>query len=415
LHRSGLRRVVKYAWIATSLFVLVGFIGVLLLLANLLPGDDVPVAPLVATGVIAVAFDPVRRRVQRRVGRMLYGERDDPYGVLARLGDTIARTLDPDDTLPLLAETLGRSLKLPYVAVELDRRDGPRLAAEHGRPVGSVEAFHMDIHGRRVGRLLVAPRVPGDRFTARERGLLTDTALQAAAAAERISLIRDLQDSRERVVMAREEERRRLRRDLHDGLGPTFAGLSMQLRAARKYLAPGRAVEILDGMAADLMTVQSEVRRLVDQLRPVALDKGLAAALREECRRFHSTGLSVDLGVNGSLDGLPAPVEEAAYRVVAEALTNVVRHSGTRDCRVTVSRTAWLEIEITDDGVGIDGPPTRSGVGLASMRERVEELGGVFAIGAAEPSGTTIRARLPSGFRSGGHRAVTRGEAAARG
>jgi two-component system NarL family sensor kinase len=298
--------------------------------------------------------------------------------------------------LPLSTNTIAQSLQVPYVAVELQGSDGPRLLAEHGRATTTVETFEMVAHGEHVGRLLVAPRSSGSHFTRQERRLLRDVALHAAVAVEATQLSRDLQDSRERLVMAREEERRRLRRDLHDGLGPSLAGMSMQVRAARKLLSEsGRVGQILDAVAADLTACTSEVRQLVDQLRPPALDRGLVAALRAECQRFNTATLTVEFVAGETLGTLPAAIEVAAYRITAEALTNVTRHSQAQTCRVTLSSLDPLTIEIIDDGIGI-APGMRTGVGLNSMRERAVELGGDCDITARDPHGTAVRVRLPS-------------------
>jgi signal transduction histidine kinase len=250
-------------------------------------------------------------------------------------------------------------------------------------------------HGERLGRLIVANRSSTSRFTRRERRLLGDLAVQAAVAVEATRLVRDLQGSRERLVMAGEEERRRLRRDLHDGLGPTLAGMSMQVGAVRKLVTDNaRVSEILAALAEDLQNCTAEVRQLVDKLRPPALDAGLAEALRTQCQRFATATLSVQFRASGTLDGLPAAVEVAAYRVVAEALTNAARHSQARTCQVTVSRQKTLTLEIIDDGVGITDPSAR-GVGLNSMRERAAELGGHCVITEAWPGGTWVRVNLP--------------------
>ncbi|HEX8632305.1 MAG TPA: sensor histidine kinase [Catenuloplanes sp.] len=383
-------------WLVMSLLVVLGFVGTVAVLRDVLMRGWPADAALVATGLVAVAFAPLQRRVQRAVNRLVYGERDDPYKVIGRLGDLLGHTVQPDAVLPLLSATILRSLQVPYVAVELAGRDGPRLLAEDGRPAETVESFEMVAHGERIGRLLVATRSPHGRFTPRERRLLQDVALHAAVAGEATRLTRDLQESRERLIVAREEERRRLRRDLHDGLGPSLAGMSMQARAARRLLPPGTRVgELLDAMATDLRSCSVEVRRLVDQLRPPALDNGLAAAVRGECGRFANGTVDVRLTVDGALDGLPAAIDVAVFRIVAEALTNVTRHSGARTCQVTLHRRRVLSIEITDDGVGITGPGPYAGVGLTSMRERAEELGGQVTVGPADPQGTTIRVRLP--------------------
>jgi two-component system, NarL family, sensor kinase len=395
----GLDQIVNrtVVWLVMSLVVIAGFVGLVALLRRLVAVGDASHASLVATGLIAVVFEPLRGRVQRGVDRYLYGERDDPYRVIARLGDLFGRTTEPTDVLPRLTGTGARSLRVPYVALELDEPEGAgtRLTAEHGRATPGVERFELVVHGQGLGRLLVAPRSTGGRFTRRERRLLANVATQAAVAVQATRLIHDLRRSRERLVMAREEERRRLRRELHDGLGPTLAGMSMQVRAAHNLLSQeGRARRILVDLAGDLRRCTAEVRQLVDQLRPPALDAGLEAALRAECRRFDTASLSVQLFVEGDLRGLPAAVEVAAYRIAAEALTNVARHARARNCRVTVRRDGSLTVEVADDGAGVD-PARPPGVGLASMRERATELGGECRVVAAVPRGTAVSVRLP--------------------
>ncbi|MGH4015198.1 MAG: sensor histidine kinase [Pseudonocardiaceae bacterium] len=383
-------------WFLMTALVVVGVIAIVRILSGVLPLDR-DGAGLLATGLAVVTFEPLHRRVQRAVDRLLYGDRDDPYLVIARLGEVLGRTVDPTTVMPLVTRTIAQSLQVPYVAVELQERDGPVLVAEHGRPLNMTESFDMVSQGRRIGRLLVARRSTGSRFSRHECRLLRDAAMQAAVAAEATRLNRDLQLSRERLVTAREEERRRLRRDLHDGLGPSLAGMSMQVRAARRLL-PGdsRAAEILDALAADLKSCTAEVRQLVDELRPPALDRGLDAALRTECERFDAAGLSVHCEVDGSLEGLPAAVEVAALRIVAEALTNMARHSRAHTCRVAVHRNDALQLQVVDDGVGI-ASSARAGVGLSSMRERAAELGGECVIGPGPRRGTSVRVELPLG------------------
>lgn len=387
-------------WLVMSLLVVVGFLALVALLRDLILGGSSSDASLVATGLIAVAFDPVRRRVQHGVDQLLYGDRDNPYKVIAGLGDVHGRTTDPDAVLPLLTGALARSMQVPYVAVELADSDPPRVTVAYGRLTTRVEEFDMIAHGERLGRLLVGTRSSGERFTRQERELLTDAAQYAAVVTEATHLIHDLKDSRERIITAREEERRRLRRDLHDGVGPALTGLSMQVRAARKWVAePARVSSILDGIAEDLRVCSGEVRQLLDGLpRPPELDDGLEAALRAYCRRFDGATLSVELEVVRGLDGLPAAVEVAAYRIVTEAVTNVVKHARAQQCRVTVGRQRWLSVDIVDDGVGIVAAPgttSGGGVGLESMRERAAELGGQCVVSGRSPHGTAVRVRLP--------------------
>jgi signal transduction histidine kinase len=393
----GLDQIVNrtMVWLVMTLLVIAGFVAMVALLRHAVMGGSTSNASLVATGVVAVAFEPLRRRVQRAVDRLLYGDRDDPYQVIARLGALLGTTVEPRTVPPLLTRTIADSLQVPYVAVEVEGRDGPRLLTEHGSTTTPVQDFDMVAHGERVGRLLVAARSTGSRFTHREQRLLGDLAQQAAVAIEATRLFQDLTYSRERLVIGREEERRRLRRELHDGLGPTLTGMSMQLRAAQKKLGDQpRVSSILAALEGDLQTCTTELRQLVDQLRPAVLDQGLEAALRGECQRFDDPGLTVRLHVQQSLEGLPAAVEVAAYRIVAEALTNVARHSRAGSAQVSVGRSRSLNLEIVDDGVGLVSP-TRRGVGLDSMWQRAVELGGDCQITDVVPHGTAVQVQLP--------------------
>ena len=190
---------------------------------------------------------------------------------------------------------------------------------------------------------------------------------------------------RESLVVAREEERRRLRRDLHDGLGPTLAAIGMRAEAAAALLdqGPDATRPQLEALGEEVRVALADVRRLVDGLRPPALDElGLLGAIGQQAARLDDgTGResgSATIRVEcepPSLPDLPAAVEVAAYRITVEAMTNAVRHAGARLCRVRLEASSQLTIEVTDDGRGLPSP-LPSGTGLESMRERAEELGG---------------------------------------
>ncbi len=220
----------------------------------------------------------------------------------------------------------------------------------------------------------------------------------------------DLQRSRERLVSAREEERRRLRRDLHDGLGPQLASLTMTAEAARDLIAtdPERADELLGGVMERAQDAVSDVRRLVYGLRPPALDAlGLLAALRAHAANHTDGGIRVTLKAPEELPPLPAAVEVAVYRIVMEALNNVVSHAEARNCEVLISlddRAGILTLEVSDNGRGIE-EDHKLGVGLSSMRERAEELGGSCVVAPASAGGTRVKARLPLEASGYGHQA----------
>ncbi len=363
------------------------------------------VLSLLATGLIAVLFQPLREWLQRMVNRLLYGERDDPYAVLSRLGQRLESVLAPEAVLPALVETIGQALKLPYVAVSLQAPGQGRsqVAAAYGQPQDHAVRLPLNYQSECVGELWVAPRGPGENFTPAEQRLLTDIAHQAGVAAHAVRLTGDLQRSRERLVTALEEERRRLRRDLHDGLGPELASQTLKLEAAHDSLPadPDRAATLLVELLGQSQTMLAEVRRLVYALRPPALDElGLVGAVREQAAQCELADLQVSLSAPQPLPPLPAAVEVAAYRIIQEALTNVLRHAQARTCSISIQLASQGEqpmlcVEIRDDGVGLP-PQHRAGVGLSSMRERAEELGGWCLAEAGLHGGTCVRAGLPA-------------------
>ena len=350
--------------------------------------------PLLATGLVAVAFSPLRERVQRRVNRLVYGERHDPYGVLSRLGRQLAGVVRPEAVAPAVVEAVARALKASYVAVDI----GGAVVASTGVAAAGAARFPLQHRGETVGDLVVS----GPELSTGDRRLLADLAGQSGAAlyaaqesARTRRLAADLQRTREDLVAAREEERRRLRRDLHDSLGPALSGQALTIEVARSMLAtdPSAADGLLRDLTAQSKETLAEVRRLARQLRPPVLDElGLAAALADLRERYRPQGLDLTVDV-APLPELPAAVEVAVYRIVREALTNVVRYAGARTCVVSLALDgAALTVSVVDDGRGIGASP--AGVGMASMRERAEELGGALAVDSS-PRGTTVAARLP--------------------
>jgi signal transduction histidine kinase len=372
--------------------LVVGYLG-----AALRREDDLVVS-LVATGLVAVLFAPARDRLQRAVNRLLYGRRAEPYAALAQFGERLEGTLAPDAVLPAIVSTVREALRLPYAGIRLADAAAP---VESGEPPAVTEDLPLLHHGAPVGTLVLGVRPGESGFSPADRRLLTDLARQAGVAVSTVRLTADLQRSRERLVTAREEERRRLRRDLHDGLGAQLAGLTVQAGVLRSLIArdPAAADELAAELRGELRTAIADIRRLVHDLRPPALDElGLAGALQRLGERIGADGTALRVEVRATdLPRLPAAVEVAAYRIVQEALTNVVRHAAARSCCVeVVADGPELTVTITDDGTGLRDDRV-AGVGLASMRERAEETGGSLAIGAGPDSGTRVAARLPTG------------------
>jgi signal transduction histidine kinase len=356
---------------------------------------------LLATGFVALLFQPLRQRLQMGVNRLMFGERDDPYAVLARLGERLENVAAPEAALLGIMETVRQALKLPYAAVALKEGQDFGLVATSGQEVREVLALPILYQAETVGTLILGQRSPHEPFGKADKRLLRQVAGQIGAVTYAARLTKELQASRTRLVSLREEERRRLRRDLHDGLGPILASHGLKLAAARRLLSadPRAAEGLLEEMLAQNEKTVAEVRRLVYALRPPALDElGLVAALRDLAanREVGSIGLTITVEV--SPEGLPplgAAVEVAAYRIVAEALTNVVHHAGATSCTVRFEALeSSLRIDIVDDGRGLP-EHLRGGVGLASMRERAEELGGTFKLLAAVGGGTRVSVALP--------------------
>ncbi|WP_420627340.1 histidine kinase [Candidatus Leptofilum sp.] len=364
---------------------------------------------LLATGLIAVLFQPIRERLQRAANRLMFGDRDDPYGVLSKLGVQLQTTATPEATLQSVVQTIANTLKLPYVAVKLADEQGALGGAATGKAVTDTIELPLRYQNEPVGNLVVSPRSPGESFTAHEQQLLNHLAAQAGAMAYSVRLTAALQrsatalqQSREKLVLTREEERRRIRRDLHDGLGPTLASQTFALDTALDLLEtdPQAAADLLQSLKSQNQKTVADIRRLVYELRPPTLDElGVVGALQAHIAQLNSSHpLQIQVTtIPDPLPALSAAVEVAAYRIVLEAITNVVRHAQAKQCYVSLcvetGSRSQLRIEVSDDGIGLPAN-LQSGLGLHSMRERAEELGGGLVM-KNEGGGMDVTAVLP--------------------
>ena len=361
---------------------------------------------LLATGLIAVLFQPLHQWLQRVVNRLMFGERDEPYRVLSRLGNRLEATLATEALLPTIVQTVAQALRLPYVAITYKQQGEDILAASTGEG-SSREALvrvPLVVQTEQVGDLVLVARAPGESLTPADLRLLHDLAPQIAVAVQAVrltaelrQLTSDLQQSRTHLITAREEERRRLRRDLHDGLGPQLSSQPLLMTSALMLLRqdPDEAEAILNSAITQSQEAISDIRRLVYALRPPALDDlGLIAAIGELFTQYRASGITFSIEIPEPLPPLPAAVEVACYRIVQEALTNVMRHAHAHTCVLRLACREQVTIEIIDDGQGLP-PAYRHGVGLTSMRERAEELGGRWLIEPAPAGGTCVRAQIP--------------------
>lgn len=349
-----------------------------------------------ATVLVAIGFNPVRVRLQRLVDRAMYGDRSDPVRAASQVG---ARLVDAGAGLGGVLEALRSALRLPFAA--LRGAQGEISAA--GTAPQALHAIPLTYGGDRVGELVVGVRAGERRLDPADRSVLELLAAPLAVAVVATALSRELQHSRERLVNAREEERRRLRRDLHDGLGPALTGVTLQADLARNLVPvdPARAVELLAELRRQTGAAIEDIRRVAYGLRPPALDElGLLTALRQQIaqlgHRPDGPPVAIHLDLPDVLPALPAAVESAAYRITIEALTNALRHAQAGTIRIRLWLDRELSIEVHDDGDQANGRAAAwsAGVGLRSMQERAAELGGSCDAGPTEGGGV-VMARLP--------------------
>lgn len=378
--------------------IIVGSLGMLLQ-----TGGSLPIS-LLGTGIIAVLFQPLRERLQRSVNRLMYGERDDPYAVLGRLSAQLEVVAASQSVLPTLVETVAEALKLPYVAISLKEGNQFATVAEYNRSSVAVSQDKDDLkilpliyQLETIGQLLLVPRASGETFSQTDLRLLETIARQAGVAAYNVRLTQDLQHSRERLVTTREEERRRLRRDLHDGLGPVLATIAVGMDAIRNLADNPEATRTLaTEIKAQAQAALEDIRRIAYDLRPPILDEfGLIGALKHYIESINqSNELQITFEHSKPLSNLPAAIEVAVYRIALEALTNVQRHAQASKCLVRVWADRDISLEIADDGRGI-AQSNHAGVGLHAMRERAAELGGMCTIQSRQSGGTAVLVQLP--------------------
>ncbi|MER5636769.1 histidine kinase [Kitasatospora sp. NPDC002227] len=397
MDRATLRWLGAYTF-STLLYVLA--IALTYLVHELLPevhwGGAVWWWSVLAALVAGLLLRPAAGRVFHAVDRYYYGDRAQPYLVARRLAEQLRRTVDPAETPRLLCRTVVGSLGMPAAAVRVHGRDGQRELAALGDQGLSGESFPLSYEGLEIGDLVVAPRAGESALDRQDAEVLQLLADQASPAIASLRLYEDLQASRKQLVLAREEERRRLRHDLHDGLGPALSGLRLQVDAARESVT-GPAAGSLASASAGIGQAITELRRITDGLAPAALgSEGLGGALRQLAERLGGSHVRIALDLTPDpLPALPAAVEVAVYRISGEALNNVVRHSGASDVRLVVRVDEQdVTVEAQDNGAGFPAHANGAGVGLRSMAERAEELGGCFSA-SNDLQGAVVRAVFP--------------------
>ncbi len=372
------------AWLLLSVAALLAYVAVVTLLDRFV--SHALGRSAFATVLVAVALAPLLPRLQREVDRWMYGDRGDPARVAGRLGEVLAA--GDERGLSGVAAALRSALRLPYVAVH----GAGGVLGSDGVPASRVSRLPLEYAGVALGELEIGLRPGEQRLSGSDTSTLLLVAAPLAVAMRALRLSEDLQLAQARLVVTREEERRRLRRDLHDGLGPTLTGMALAADAGANLLETDAAQTraLLASLRRDARSALADVRQLVDNLTPPALGElGLLGALEQRAEQFRGradgTSLDVRLVVPHELPDLPAEVEVAAYRIATEALVNVARHAAARSAVIEVRCEDRLEVVVTDDGT--NHASWSPGVGLEAMRERATEVGGHVEAGPSRRGG----------------------------
>jgi signal transduction histidine kinase len=370
------------------------YFGLVALITLVMPSGTIP--SLFGAAGAALVLRPLYSWLARTIGRLVYGDRSDPVRALTRLTTGAGQDVE----LAAMVAAVADSVRSPHVS--LRSADGTQLAE-----AGSADGHpRLDVPlrygGTDVGTLSLAWRTPVDRLSAADRRLVEALAVPVAAAVHAARLADEVTRSRAQVMAAREQERRRLRNDLHDGVGPSMSGVALGIEAALKASDTPRVREILGVVHGEVVDLVAEVRHLIDDLGPAGLTPGgLVTALRAHAEAVTAlAGLPVDV-TSSALPQLPVPTEIALYRIAVEAVTNAVRHS--RASHVEVRLTAGdqaVRLEVDDDGVGCAAAV--DGVGRTSMRERATAMGGTFAVLDSSGGGTLVRVVVPIGEATDG-------------
>ncbi|WP_181444464.1 sensor histidine kinase [Bacillus sp. 03113] len=369
---------------------------------------------LIATAIVAVSFGPIKEKLQKTANRYLFGEIESPYKALEQLVKHYEQTMESNEAMKMVAQTIKDSMRLPFVSITVHHQNGEFFTIETGVDQDEKLTYPVIHKGEELAVLVISPRYPQETFSKADQNLLQLLIRQAVVIIKSLKhdlevrmLNESLQESRERLVIAREEERRRLRRNLHDDLAPRLAALALNAGTAEDLIKenPEKAVAMLSDVRNVIRKSVSDIRRLVHDLRPPALDElGIVGAIKERINDIKPKNIAHEHRIEfeffpAELPILPAAVEVAAFRIVTEALVNVVKHSQGTKCQIIIyvnEQHETLELEIIDNGIGIpvSSVTLKNGIGLHSMKERAYELGGEWKIERLE-NGTRVCASLP--------------------
>jgi signal transduction histidine kinase len=398
-----------------AVFITAVYVGIAVGIGALIGGGGRPnlLLSIVATAIVAVGFQPVRERMQRVANRLVYGKRATPYEVLSQFSERVAESYAVDDVMPRMARVLAEGTGAQRADIWLRSGTIWREAAvwpidsARAQPVpannGSlppVDATSRMVEVRHQGDLLGALGVTkrsGETLTPVEENLLTHLARQAGLVLRNVGLTSDLQArleelraSRQRLVTAQDEERRRLERNLHDGAQQHLVALKVKLGLVEMLIRsdPVRAKQTLDQLKGDADEALETLRDLARGIYPPLLaDKGLRVALESQARK---TMVPVTVEA-GDLGRYPQEVEAAVYFCVLEALQNIQKYARASRVVIRMSEAdGVIRFEVDDNGQGFDVAGVKRGAGLANMEDRIDALGGMLHVSSSPGHGTTV-------------------------
>lgn len=346
---------------------------------------------LFAAGLLAVTFQPLQQKTDQSIQKVIYGTREEPYQVFTQLGRQYEYDAaeNKDSFISSILETILDSWKLPYAAIKFKNEEGTEVEKHLGNKAAFLEVIPLIFQKERIGTVIIGSHDP---FTKKDKKLLPDLAHHVSMAVYAHLITQEIVSSRNQILFAREEERRKLRKELHDGVGPTLATIKLLAEAAQYSTNP---YELLEQIQFQTQNALSTIREIVEALRPSEIDQlGLCHALEKFIHQIETAGIQAEFVVPDSFPKLPAAVEIALYRITQEAVHNVIKHSASNYCLVNLEVNDYVILRIQDNGKGFTIPVAK-GVGLDSMQERAVENGGTLEVQSVLNQGTSITAKFP--------------------
>ncbi len=350
---------------------------------------------LIAAGLLAVTFQPLQQKIDKSVHKLIYGDRETPYQVFTRIGKQYNTSRGEDTVIHAILETILDSLKFPYVAVRFQNQKGKETEEHIGNRAPFIERITLIYRNQTLGILLIGNDEP---FSKREKKLISVLAHHVSIAVYAHIITQEVVLSRNQILSAREEERRKLRHDLHDSIGPSLATIKLLAEAAQDS---ERRNELLEQIQTQTQHTLNTIREIVEALRPTEIDQlGLRHTLENFVNHLEIAGIKAQFDAPDIFPVLPAAMEVAIYRITQEAVHNVIKHSGSDYCLVKLKFDHYVSLIIQDNGTGIKKSNT-NGIGLNSMKERALENGGALEIETTSNVGTSILAKFPYLFLEG--------------